>query len=157
MAWLIHPNISSILLMPLLVLLSFKLYFVHPKQQTDVSSFLHYCLGHVFSSMWATLSSQVKDCLSFISSIVWKAFLEVQEKQLSMLSFPATTGGLGTNCQQSIVWCAVYGMWCRWCDSSKLLCLCCWDIVRWCCRVLFVLPRYWRKKISMLKSKSSLV
>lgn len=39
-----HPNIASILLVPLLVLLSSN---CTPKQQTDVSSFLDYYLVHV--------------------------------------------------------------------------------------------------------------
>lgn len=105
-------------------------------------------------SMSATFLSQVKDCLPFISSVVWNAFLEMQEKHLSMLSFPATSGGLGTNCQKSMVWCAVHSTWCRWCGSSKLQCLCCWDILSRDCRGLFVLPRQWRNKISMLECKS---
>lgn len=133
--------LSSILLMPLLVLLSSKSYFVHPNSKQMFLPFLITILSMFSHPCQPLFSGQVKDCLSFISFVIWNAFLKMQEKHLSILSFPATSGVLGTNYQQSMAWCAVHGTWCSWCGSSKLLCLCHWDIVKRHWRVLFGLPR----------------
>lgn len=154
---LVHTSrcLSSILLMPFLVLLSSKMDHTYPGNKQMFILFSITILPVFFTCVSPFIYSS-ETVLYFISIIIWNALLEMLEKHLSVVPLPATTKKSGTHCWHHMVQCAVRGTWSSLWGSDKLLCVCHWCTVRRDCSVLPVLPRQWRNKISMPEYKQYL-